>query len=63
MLVSKAQDSDLVIGVVKLQVERGQGVPAPRHPNPDITLLQRENSKLKVKRGLLFRVTSGREVS
>ena len=64
--LSEAQDSDLVIGVVKLQVERGQGAPAPKHPNPDVTLLQREHSKLKIKRGLLFRVTkrpSGREVS
>jgi len=64
--LSEAQDSDPVIGVVKLQVERGQDVPAPRHPNPEITLLQRESSKLKVKRGLLFRVTkrpSGQEVS
>lgn len=64
--LSEAQDSDPVIGVVKLQVEGGQGVPAPRHQNPDITLLQRESSKFQVKRGLLFRVTkrpSGREVS
>lgn len=64
--LSEAQDSDPVIGVVKPQVERNQSVSASTHANPDVVLLIRERSKLKVKRGLLYRVTtrpSGREVS
>ncbi|CAI5657555.1 unnamed protein product [Oreochromis niloticus] len=64
--LSEAQDSDPVIGVVKSQVERNQSVSAPTHANPDVVLLMRDRSKLKVKRGLLYRVTtrpSGREVS
>ncbi|XP_071374845.1 retrovirus-related Pol polyprotein from transposon 412 [Centroberyx affinis] len=62
----EAQSSDPVIGVVKLQIEMGQCVSAPKHPNPDVTLLLRESSKLKIKCGLLYRVTkrpSGRDVS
>lgn len=62
----EAESSDLVIGVVRSQVKLGQCDSASKHPNPDVTLLQRESSKLQIKRGLFYRVTkrpSGREVS
>lgn len=61
----EAQSSDPVISVVMAQVKQGKCDSASKHPNPDVTLLQRESPKLRIKCGLLYRVTkrpSGREI-
>lgn len=62
----EAQRLDPVISVVMSQVKLGKCDPAPKHPNADVALLQRESSKLRIKCDLLYRVIkrpSGREVS
>ena len=62
----EAQSLDPVIKVVKEHIEEGRGVLSSKQANSDVSLMLRESSKLKIKRGLLYRVTkrsSGRDVS
>lgn len=62
----EAQSLDPVISVVKEQIEEGRDVLSSKQANSDVSLLLRESSKLKIKRGLLYRVTkrsSGKDVS
>ncbi|XP_073318838.1 retrovirus-related Pol polyprotein from transposon 412 [Pagrus major] len=62
----EAQSLDPVISVVKELIEKGKDVLSSKHANSDVSLMLRESSKLKIKRGLLHRVTkrsSGKDVS
>uniref|UniRef100_A0A665VGA2 Gypsy retrotransposon integrase-like protein 1 n=1 Tax=Echeneis naucrates TaxID=173247 RepID=A0A665VGA2_ECHNA len=61
-----AQNSDPDISVVKVQIEKGTDVLSSKHSNSNVSLMLREGAKLKLKRGLLFRVIKrslGKDVS
>lgn len=56
--LSKAQDEDPVIGIVKRELESGQILTDTRSSDDSIALLRRQGPKLKIENKLLYRVTN-----